>query len=70
MNLQELIHSLSRENSNLGEISREIEKDKKYYSYRDEKALKDYLNRKLLRKGMLVGFCELLATYELINLKN
>ena len=70
MELQQLIHSLSSENSTLGEVSREIEKDSKYYSYKDEKALKSYLNQKLLHKGMLVGFCELLATYELINLRN
>ncbi len=68
MELQKLIHRLRYENSCIGEVTREIESDKQYYSFRDESKLKDYLNRKLLKKGMLNEFVELLWLHETINL--
>jgi len=67
MKLQTLIHRLHNEKSKIGDVTREIEKDQMYYSYKDEARLKDYLNKKLLSKGMLTGFVELLALHELIN---
>ena len=67
MKLQNLIHKLRDENSKLGEVTREIENDSNYYSYQNEQKLKDYLNEKMIQKGMLNSYVELLSIHELIN---
>jgi hypothetical protein len=67
MKLRQLIHQLRNENSILGEVTREIESDTNYSSLTDENSLKDYLRKRLYKKGMLSGFVELLFTHELIN---
>lgn len=67
MKLKNLIHQLSGENSAMGEVTREIEKDENYSEYKDEKRLKDYLNKKMLKKGMHDAYISVLLTHELIN---
>ena len=67
MKLQKLIHQLRHENSPIGDVTREIEKDKIYTSFKNETKLKEYLSRQMLQKGMISGFAELLSVHELIN---
>lgn len=67
MKLRNLIHQLRHENSAVGEVTREIERDDKYLSFKDESKLKDYFRVKLFKKGMLNGFVELLFVHELLN---
>jgi hypothetical protein len=69
MELKNLIHKLRNENSKLGEVTREIENDRNYHSYQNEQKLKDYLSKKMNRKGMLNDFVELLSIHEIINLQ-
>ncbi|MGB0805431.1 MAG: hypothetical protein ACPGRC_01995 [Salibacteraceae bacterium] len=70
MKLQNLIHKLTDENSKLGEVTREIENDSNYHSYQNEAKLKDYLSKRMIQKGMLQSFVELLSIHELINYSN
>jgi hypothetical protein len=51
----------------MGEVTREIEKDKRYYSMQNVAKLKEYLNRRLVRKGFLNEFVELLRIHEIIH---
>jgi hypothetical protein len=67
MELQKLIHQLRHENSSIGTVAREMEQDAQYTSFKDESKLKEYMSRKMVRKGLLTGFVELLAVHELIN---
>lgn len=67
MKLKNLIHKLRNENSKLGEVTREIENDCNYHSYHNEQKLKDYLFKKMLQKGLVTSFAELLAIHEFIN---
>ena len=67
MKLQNLIHQLRYENSAVGEVTREIESDNMYTSFKDESKLKEYMSKKMLQKGMISGFSELLMVHELIN---
>ena len=67
MELKKLIHQLRHENSRMGEVTREIEKDKRYYSVNNAPQLKEYLNRKLVRMGFLNEFVELLRIHEIIH---
>jgi hypothetical protein len=67
MELKKLIHQLRHENSRMGEVTREIEKDKRYYSLQNVAQLKEYLNKRLIRKGFLNEFVELLRIHEIIH---
>jgi len=67
MKLQNLIHQMHGENSAIGEVTRAIEQDSHYNSLKDESKLKEYMSKKMLQKGLLAGFVELLSVHELIN---
>ena len=67
MKLQNLIHRFRNENSAVGDVTREIEKDTLYTSFKDESKLKKYMSERMLQKGMISGFAELLRVHELIN---
>lgn len=70
MNLHELIHTLSKENSPLGELSRDLENDRHFVEEVNENHLKEYLNKKTLKSGRHNQFVDLLLIQELINSRN
>lgn len=67
MKLHELIHTLSTENSPLGELSRDIERDGHFSNEINEQHLKEYLNKKTLKSGRHSQFVDLLFLQEIIN---
>jgi uncharacterized protein (DUF1919 family) len=67
MKLHDLIHTLSRENSPLGELSRDMERDRHFDHKVNERHLKEYWNKKTLKSGRHGLFVDLLNIQELIN---
>jgi len=70
MELQKLIQRLHHEKSRIGDVTREIEKQRMYHVYTDESRLKEYLSKRMKKKGLLTDFVELLSIHELINSQN
>ena len=70
MELQKLIQRLHHEKSRIGNVSRVIEKQRMYNTYKDESRLKHYLSKRMKKKGLLSDFVELLTIQELINSQN
>jgi len=70
MELQKLIERLHNEKSRIGNVTREIEKQRMYGIYKDESKLKEYLRKRMKKKGLLTDFVELLSIHELINAQN